>query len=62
MAKDPLDKESSKGCKKKGLMYMNVKINNKSIRVMINTSDMHNYLTTIVVERFGLALKMGLAK
>ncbi|KAK3020523.1 hypothetical protein RJ639_046212 [Escallonia herrerae] len=43
----------------KGLMYVNIKVNGKAIRAMVDTSATHNYISSIEVERLGLTLKKG---
>lgn len=57
LTENPPSEGSSKGRKRNGLMYVDVKINGKSIRAMIDTGATHNYLATTEVERFGLALE-----
>ncbi|KAK3042744.1 hypothetical protein RJ639_000802 [Escallonia herrerae] len=43
----------------KGLMYVDIKVNGKAIRVMVVTGATHNYISSTEVERLGLTLKKG---
>ncbi|KAL2224748.1 UNVERIFIED_CONTAM: hypothetical protein Sindi_3026700 [Sesamum indicum] len=45
--------------RKKGLMFVDVKIHGKPIRAMIDTGATHNYLASAEVERLGLVLGEG---
>ncbi|KAH6787578.1 hypothetical protein C2S52_007130 [Perilla frutescens var. hirtella] len=48
---------SIKSTKEKGLMFVDVKINGKPIRAMVDTGATHNYLASTEVERLGLVLE-----
>ncbi|KAK3022709.1 hypothetical protein RJ639_046693 [Escallonia herrerae] len=41
----------------KGLMYMDIKVNEKAIRAMVDTGATHNYISSTKVERLGLTLE-----
>ncbi|KAK3040520.1 hypothetical protein RJ639_028966 [Escallonia herrerae] len=43
----------------KGLMYVDVKVNGKAIRAMVDTGATHNYISSTDVERLGLTLEKG---
>ncbi|KAK3009602.1 hypothetical protein RJ639_013103 [Escallonia herrerae] len=43
----------------KGLMYVDIKVNRKAIRAMVDTGATHNYISSTEVERLGLTLKNG---
>ncbi|KAK3022113.1 hypothetical protein RJ639_046303 [Escallonia herrerae] len=43
----------------KGLMYVDIKVNGKAIRAMVDTRATHNYISSIEVERLGLTLEKG---
>ncbi|KAK3025937.1 hypothetical protein RJ639_040853 [Escallonia herrerae] len=43
----------------KGLMYVDIKVNGKAIRAMVNTGATHNYISSTEVERLGLTLEKG---
>ncbi|KAK2994730.1 hypothetical protein RJ640_002536 [Escallonia rubra] len=43
----------------KGLMYVDIKVNGKAIRAMVDTGATHNYISSIEVERLGLTLEKG---
>ncbi|KAK2998486.1 hypothetical protein RJ639_022876 [Escallonia herrerae] len=43
----------------KGLMYMDIKVNGKAIRAMVDTGATHNYISSTEVERLGLTLEKG---
>ncbi|KAK3030891.1 hypothetical protein RJ639_037241 [Escallonia herrerae] len=51
--------------KKKGdipgkvLMYVDIKVNGKAIRAMVDTGATHNYISSTEVERLGLTLEKG---
>ncbi|KAL2518320.1 Uncharacterized protein Adt_14567 [Abeliophyllum distichum] len=47
-------------CKAKDLMYVDVKINGKPIKAMVDTDATHNYLASPEVERLGFVLEKGL--
>ncbi|KAL0350187.1 UNVERIFIED_CONTAM: RNA-directed DNA polymerase [Sesamum radiatum] len=48
--------------RKKGLMFVDVKIHGKPIRAMIDTGATHNYLASAEVERLGLVLEKGVGR
>ncbi|KAK3042994.1 hypothetical protein RJ639_000971 [Escallonia herrerae] len=41
----------------KGLMYVDIKVNGKAIRAMVDTGATHNYISSTEVERLGLTLE-----
>ncbi|KAK2997591.1 hypothetical protein RJ639_025930 [Escallonia herrerae] len=43
----------------KGLMYVDIKVNGKAIRAMVDTGATHNYIYSTEVERLGLTLEKG---
>ncbi|KAK3041255.1 hypothetical protein RJ639_001538 [Escallonia herrerae] len=43
----------------KGLMYVDIKVNEKAIRTMVDTGATHKYISSIEVERLGLTLEKG---
>ncbi|KAK3009462.1 hypothetical protein RJ639_014219 [Escallonia herrerae] len=43
----------------KGLMYVDIKVNEKDIRAMVDTGATHNYIFSTKVERLGLTLEKG---
>ncbi|KAK3043171.1 hypothetical protein RJ639_001604 [Escallonia herrerae] len=43
----------------KGLMYVDIKVNGKAIRAMVDTGATHNYISSTEVERLGLTLEKG---
>ncbi|KAK3028527.1 hypothetical protein RJ639_038595 [Escallonia herrerae] len=43
----------------KGLMYVDIKVNRKAIRAMVDTGATHNYISSTKVERLGLTLEKG---
>ncbi|KAK3035518.1 hypothetical protein RJ639_033977 [Escallonia herrerae] len=43
----------------KGLMYVDIKVNGKAIRAMVDTGATHNYISSTEVERLGLTLERG---
>ncbi|KAK3011070.1 hypothetical protein RJ639_010745 [Escallonia herrerae] len=43
----------------KGLMYVDIKVNRKAIRAMVDTGATHNYISSTEVERLGLTLEKG---
>jgi hypothetical protein len=62
-SKEPKMEESkARICRAKGLMYIDVKINGKPIRAMVDTGATHNYLASTEVERLGLVLEKGSGK
>ncbi|KAL2240912.1 UNVERIFIED_CONTAM: Transposon Tf2-11 polyprotein [Sesamum indicum] len=48
--------------RKKGLMFVDVKIHGKPIRAMIDTGASHNYLASAEVARLGLVLEKGVRR
>ncbi|KAL2247933.1 UNVERIFIED_CONTAM: Transposon Tf2-11 polyprotein [Sesamum indicum] len=48
--------------RKKGLMFVDVKIHGKPIRAMIDTGASHNYLASAEVERLGFVLEKGVGR
>ncbi|KAL0391034.1 UNVERIFIED_CONTAM: hypothetical protein Scaly_0460500 [Sesamum calycinum] len=48
--------------RKKGLMFVDVKIHGKPVRAMIDTGATHNYLASAEVERLGLVLEKGVGE
>ncbi|KAL2237930.1 UNVERIFIED_CONTAM: hypothetical protein Sindi_0984700 [Sesamum indicum] len=48
--------------RKKGLMFVDVKIHGKPIRAMIDTEASHNYLASAEVARLGLVLEKGVGR
>ncbi|XP_060181990.1 uncharacterized protein LOC132611597 [Lycium barbarum] len=45
--------------KEKTLMFVDLRVNGKPIKAMIDTGAMHNYLATTEVERLGLVVRKG---
>ncbi|KAK3018410.1 hypothetical protein RJ639_004709 [Escallonia herrerae] len=43
----------------KGLMYVDIKVNGKAIRAMVDTGATHNYISSTEMERLGLTLEKG---
>ncbi|KAK3023550.1 hypothetical protein RJ639_044635 [Escallonia herrerae] len=43
----------------KGLMYVDINVNGKVIRAMVDTGATHNYISSTEVERLGLTLEKG---
>ncbi|KAK3006912.1 hypothetical protein RJ639_017292 [Escallonia herrerae] len=43
----------------KGLIYMDIKVNGKAIRAMVDTCATHNYISSTEVESLGLTLEKG---
>ncbi|KAK3027011.1 hypothetical protein RJ639_041166 [Escallonia herrerae] len=43
----------------KSLMYVDIKVNGKANRAMVDTSTTHNYISSTEVERLGLTLEKG---
>ncbi|KAK3035048.1 hypothetical protein RJ639_034838 [Escallonia herrerae] len=43
----------------KGLMYVDIKVNGKAIRAMVDTGATHSYISSTEVERLGLTLEKG---
>ncbi|KAK3032777.1 hypothetical protein RJ639_035722 [Escallonia herrerae] len=43
----------------KGLMYVDIKVDGKAIRAMVDTRATHNYISSTEVERLGLTLEKG---
>ncbi|KAK2998982.1 hypothetical protein RJ639_024103, partial [Escallonia herrerae] len=56
--KDMLPKKKS-DVPRKGLMYVDIKVNRKAIRAMVDTGATHNYISSTEVERLGLTLEKG---
>ncbi|KAK2987592.1 hypothetical protein RJ640_027893 [Escallonia rubra] len=44
---------------RKGLMYVDIKVNGKAIKAMVDTGATHNYISSTEVERLGLTLEKG---
>ncbi|KAK2997040.1 hypothetical protein RJ639_024732 [Escallonia herrerae] len=44
---------------RKGLMYVDIKVNGKAINAMVDTGATHNYISSTEVERLGLTLEKG---
>ncbi|KAK2997309.1 hypothetical protein RJ639_025119 [Escallonia herrerae] len=44
---------------RKGLMYVDIKVNGKAIRAMVDTGATHNYIFSTEMERLGLTLEKG---
>ncbi|XP_022888965.1 uncharacterized protein LOC111404384 [Olea europaea var. sylvestris] len=57
-----MEEAKARICRAKGLMYIDVKINGKPIRAMVDTGATHIYLACIEVERLGLVLEKGSGK
>ncbi|KAL0411415.1 UNVERIFIED_CONTAM: hypothetical protein Slati_3731200 [Sesamum latifolium] len=53
----PEDEAQPQNPRKKGLMFVDVKIHGKPIRAMVDTEATHNYLASAEVERLGLMLE-----
>ncbi|KAH6775888.1 hypothetical protein C2S52_013449 [Perilla frutescens var. hirtella] len=53
---------SAKSTKEKGLMFVDVKINGKPVRAMVDTGATHNYLASTEVKRLGLVLEKGVGR
>ncbi|KAH6770631.1 hypothetical protein C2S52_015434 [Perilla frutescens var. hirtella] len=53
---------STKSTKEKGLMFVDVKINEKPIRAIVDMGATHNYLASTEVERLGLVLEKGVGQ
>ncbi|KAL0395099.1 UNVERIFIED_CONTAM: hypothetical protein Slati_4476100 [Sesamum latifolium] len=58
----PEEEAQPRNPRKKGLMFVDVKIHGKSIRAMIDTGATHNYLASVEVERLGLVLEKGVGR
>ncbi|KAK2996759.1 hypothetical protein RJ639_025840 [Escallonia herrerae] len=43
----------------KGLIYVDIKVNRKAIRAMVDTGATHNYISSTEVERLGLTIEKG---
>ncbi|KAK3008879.1 hypothetical protein RJ639_015414 [Escallonia herrerae] len=43
----------------KGLMYVDIKVNGKAIKAMVDIGATHNYISSTEVERLGLTLEKG---
>ncbi|XP_022855211.1 uncharacterized protein LOC111376484 [Olea europaea var. sylvestris] len=57
-----MEEAKARICRAKGLMYIDVKVNGKPIRAMVDTGATHNYLAYTEVERLGLVLEKGSGK
>ncbi|KAL2246240.1 UNVERIFIED_CONTAM: hypothetical protein Sindi_2892200 [Sesamum indicum] len=55
--KQPEQEVQPRNPRKKGLMFIDVKIHGKPIRAMIDTGVSHNYLASAEVARLGLVLE-----
>ncbi|KAL2224126.1 UNVERIFIED_CONTAM: Retrovirus-related Pol polyprotein from transposon, partial [Sesamum indicum] len=60
--KEPEEEAQPRNPRKKGLMFVDVKIHGKPIRAMIDTGATHNYLASAEVERLGLVLEKGVGR
>ncbi|KAL0386193.1 UNVERIFIED_CONTAM: hypothetical protein Sradi_3013600 [Sesamum radiatum] len=58
----PEDESQPQNPRKKGLMFVDVKIHGKPIRAMVDTGATHNYLASAEVERLGLVLEKGVGR
>ncbi|KAL0443884.1 UNVERIFIED_CONTAM: hypothetical protein Slati_2111100 [Sesamum latifolium] len=58
----PEDEAQPQNSRKKGLMFVDVKIHGKPIRIMVDTGATHNYLASAEVERLGLVLEKGVGE
>ncbi|KAL0458924.1 UNVERIFIED_CONTAM: hypothetical protein Slati_0519600 [Sesamum latifolium] len=58
----PEEEAQPRNPRKKGLMFVDVKIHGKPIRAMIDTGATHNYLASAEVERLGLVLEKGVGR
>ncbi|KAL0434182.1 UNVERIFIED_CONTAM: hypothetical protein Slati_2752500 [Sesamum latifolium] len=58
----PEDETQPRNPRKKGLMFVDVKIHGKPIRAMVDTGATHNYLASAEVERLGLVLEKGVGQ
>ncbi|KAK2988109.1 hypothetical protein RJ640_029969 [Escallonia rubra] len=56
--KDMLPKKKS-DVPGKGLMYVDIKVNGKAIKAMVDTRATHNYISSTKVERLSLTLEKG---
>ncbi|KAK4391957.1 RNA-directed DNA polymerase [Sesamum angolense] len=56
------EEAQSRNPRKKGLMFVDVKIHGKPVRAIIDTGATHNYLASAEVERFGLVLEKGVGQ
>ncbi|KAL2248381.1 UNVERIFIED_CONTAM: hypothetical protein Sindi_2690400 [Sesamum indicum] len=56
------EKVQPRNPRKKGLMFVNVKIHDKPIRAMIDIGASHNYLASAEVVRLGLVLEKGVGR
>lgn len=62
LAEEPRKESSSISTKAKGLMFIDVKLNGKPVRAMVDTGATHNYLASSEVERLGLVLEKGVGR
>ncbi|KAL0416167.1 UNVERIFIED_CONTAM: hypothetical protein Slati_3448600 [Sesamum latifolium] len=58
----PEEEAQPRNPRKKGLMFVDVKIHGKPIRTMIDIGATHNYLASAEVERLGLVLEKGVGR
>ncbi|KAL0317579.1 UNVERIFIED_CONTAM: hypothetical protein Sangu_2172200 [Sesamum angustifolium] len=58
----PEEEAQPRNPRKKGLMFVDVKIHGKPICAMIDIGATHNYLARVEVERLGLALEKGVGR
>ncbi|KAL0439547.1 UNVERIFIED_CONTAM: hypothetical protein Slati_2437700 [Sesamum latifolium] len=58
----PEEEAQPRNPRKKGLMFVDVKIHGKAIHAMIDTGATHNYLASAKVERLGLMLEKELGE
>ncbi|KAL0287105.1 UNVERIFIED_CONTAM: Retrovirus-related Pol polyprotein from transposon.6 [Sesamum angustifolium] len=56
------EKTQPRNPRKKGLMFVDVKIHGKPVRAMIDTGATQNYLANAKVERLGLVLEKGVGR
>ncbi|KAL0293502.1 UNVERIFIED_CONTAM: hypothetical protein Sradi_6933300 [Sesamum radiatum] len=58
----PEEEAQPRNPRKKGLMFVDMKIHGKPIRAMFDTGATHNYLASAEVERLGLVLEKGVGR
>ncbi|KAL0433414.1 UNVERIFIED_CONTAM: hypothetical protein Slati_2675700 [Sesamum latifolium] len=58
----PEEEAQPRNPRKKGLMFVDVKIHGKPIRTIVDTGATHNYLASAEVERLGLVLEKGVGR
>ena len=56
------DEWKARVCNSKGLLFVDLLVNGKPVRAMVDTGATHNYLATTEVERLGLVLEKGVGK